>query len=280
MLIERCDLPVLLREMYGRTALPETLLIEFSQVEALNAATHNDRFVGFETTAAAMRSRDLVRAFCLSAISVIGLWSAVASAQRHDAVVLIVSAKSSVVKLSSVEVRKLFTGLSVSRDGHVLRALRNDSDPLLDQIFLRNVVLDVRIRPTSSVSGSSGSCRWARRRRRCTTPVICASHWPATRASSASPGVGGRCDPISASSGSHGKTEAQLYRRRHRDRDRSACDLAAGLVFQPEVRSCGPSPREPVHRSRAHVHVDAPISSSRRGPTPPISTRRSADRRC
>ncbi len=68
------------------------------------------------------------------------LWSAAACAQRHDVVVLIVRAGSDVTSLSSVEVRRLFMGLTVMRDGHVLRALRNGSDRRLDQIFLQNVV--------------------------------------------------------------------------------------------------------------------------------------------
>lgn len=68
------------------------------------------------------------------------LWSAAACAERHDAVVLIVNARSAVTSLSSVEVRKLFMGLTVTRGGHALRGLRNDSDQHLDQIFLQNVV--------------------------------------------------------------------------------------------------------------------------------------------
>ncbi len=68
------------------------------------------------------------------------LWSAAACAQRHDVVVLIDNAGSNVTSLSSVEVRKLFMGLTVMRGGHALRALRNDSDRRLEQIFLQNVV--------------------------------------------------------------------------------------------------------------------------------------------
>ncbi len=87
-----------------------------------------------------MRRRDQVRYWCIAAAALIGLWSAVAPAQRHDSVVLIVNAKSEIVYLSSVEVRKLFTGLPVMRGGHQLRALRNESDTLLDQVFLQNIV--------------------------------------------------------------------------------------------------------------------------------------------
>jgi len=55
-------------------------------------------------------------------------------------VVLVVRADSSVRALDSVEVRKLFLGLPVLVNGDPLHPLRNRSDPLLDQIFLQQIV--------------------------------------------------------------------------------------------------------------------------------------------
>ena len=55
-------------------------------------------------------------------------------------VVLVVRADSPVTQLDSVSVRKLFLGLPVLVNGSLLHPLRNRSDPLLDEIFLQQVV--------------------------------------------------------------------------------------------------------------------------------------------
>jgi hypothetical protein len=55
-------------------------------------------------------------------------------------VVLVVRADSPVTDLDSVSVRKLFLGLPVLLNGTPLHPLRNRSDPLLDEIFLQQVV--------------------------------------------------------------------------------------------------------------------------------------------
>ena len=57
-----------------------------------------------------------------------------------QSVVLVVRADSPVTELDSVTVRKLFLGLPVLVNGNQLRALRNRSDPLLDEIFLQQIV--------------------------------------------------------------------------------------------------------------------------------------------
>lgn len=62
------------------------------------------------------------------------------AANAADRVVLIVSAASPVTRLDSVELRKLYLGFTVTREGRALRALRNLSDRTLDDIFLQNVV--------------------------------------------------------------------------------------------------------------------------------------------
>ena len=59
---------------------------------------------------------------------------------RADSVVLIVSAQSPVRELDSVRLRELFMGFRVISGGAELRAVRNRSDPRLDEIFLQNVV--------------------------------------------------------------------------------------------------------------------------------------------
>jgi hypothetical protein len=57
-----------------------------------------------------------------------------------QAVVLVVGADSPVTQLDSVTVRKLFLGLPVLVNGSPLHPLRNRSDPLLDEIFLQQIV--------------------------------------------------------------------------------------------------------------------------------------------
>lgn len=57
-----------------------------------------------------------------------------------QAVVLVVRADSSVADMDSVTVRKLFLGLPVLVNGSPLHPLRNRSDPLLDEIFLQQIV--------------------------------------------------------------------------------------------------------------------------------------------
>ncbi|HEY7643260.1 MAG TPA: hypothetical protein VH814_26255 [Steroidobacteraceae bacterium] len=55
-------------------------------------------------------------------------------------VVLVVSAASPVQQLEPIEVQKLFLGLPVVRDDHVLHPVRNASDEQLANIFLQYVV--------------------------------------------------------------------------------------------------------------------------------------------
>lgn len=87
-----------------------------------------------------MERRTAVRYAWLIRATLTAVLGGAAFAQGHDTVVLVVGAKSDVTALSSVEVRKLFMGLTVMSGGRALHALRNDSDPRLDQIFLQNIV--------------------------------------------------------------------------------------------------------------------------------------------
>jgi hypothetical protein len=61
------------------------------------------------------------------------LWAA-------DQLVLIVSADSKVEQLDSLEVRKLFLGLTVTHDGDRLRPVLNEADARVKEIFLQNIV--------------------------------------------------------------------------------------------------------------------------------------------
>jgi hypothetical protein len=54
--------------------------------------------------------------------------------------VLVVNADSPLIALEPIEVRKLFLGLRVLRDGRPLRPVRNVSDEQLSQVFLQHVV--------------------------------------------------------------------------------------------------------------------------------------------
>ena len=61
-------------------------------------------------------------------------------ASADETLVLIVSADSKVEQLDSLEVRKLFLGMTVIHNGDRLRPLRNESEPRLKDVFLQNVV--------------------------------------------------------------------------------------------------------------------------------------------
>ena len=76
----------------------------------------------------------------ITSSALLALAGCLAVAGPADTVVLIVNASTNYAALDSVEVRKLFLGLTVVRDGHTLHALRNVGDPRLDQIFLQNIV--------------------------------------------------------------------------------------------------------------------------------------------
>lgn len=62
---------------------------------------------------------------------------AIASAER---LVLVTDAAAAIPALSSTEVRKLFLGKPLVKDGVRLRALRNETDALLREVFLQKVM--------------------------------------------------------------------------------------------------------------------------------------------
>jgi hypothetical protein len=61
-------------------------------------------------------------------------------ASADETLVLIVSADSKVEQLDSLEVRKLFLGMTVTHNGDRLRPLLNESDSRLKDVFLQNIV--------------------------------------------------------------------------------------------------------------------------------------------
>jgi hypothetical protein len=66
--------------------------------------------------------------------------TAVPPAFADEKLVLIVSADSKVEQLDSLEVRKLFLGMTVTHNGDRLRPLLNESDSRLKEVFLQNIV--------------------------------------------------------------------------------------------------------------------------------------------
>jgi hypothetical protein len=68
------------------------------------------------------------------------LLAAAAPAFADEQLVLIVSAGSKVEQLDSLELRKLFLGLTVTYDGNRLRPVLNETDARVKEIFLQNIV--------------------------------------------------------------------------------------------------------------------------------------------
>jgi hypothetical protein len=61
-------------------------------------------------------------------------------ASAEERLMLIVSADSKVEQLDSLEVRKLFLGMTVVHNGDRLRPLLNEADSRLKDVFLQNIV--------------------------------------------------------------------------------------------------------------------------------------------
>jgi hypothetical protein len=68
------------------------------------------------------------------------LLAAALPAFAQEQLVLIVSADSKVDQLDSLELRKLFLGLTVTYNGNRLRPVLNETDPRVKDIFLQNIV--------------------------------------------------------------------------------------------------------------------------------------------
>jgi hypothetical protein len=68
------------------------------------------------------------------------LLAAALPAFGEEQLVLIVSAGSKVEQLDSLELRKLFLGLTVTYDGSRLRPVLNETDARVKEIFLQNII--------------------------------------------------------------------------------------------------------------------------------------------
>ena len=66
--------------------------------------------------------------------------AAILPASADETLVLIASADSKVEHLDSLEVRKLFLGMTVVHNGDRLRPLLNEAEPRLKDVFLQNIV--------------------------------------------------------------------------------------------------------------------------------------------
>jgi hypothetical protein len=66
--------------------------------------------------------------------------AAILPASADETLVLIVSADSKVEQLDSLDIRKLFLGMTVVHNGNRLRPLVNEADARVKAIFLQNIV--------------------------------------------------------------------------------------------------------------------------------------------
>jgi hypothetical protein len=70
----------------------------------------------------------------------LALLTAARPVSAAERLVLIVSADSKVEQLDSLEVRKLFLGLTVTHNGDRLRPVLDEADARIKEIFLQNIV--------------------------------------------------------------------------------------------------------------------------------------------
>ena len=55
-------------------------------------------------------------------------------------IVLVAASTSPLQEINSIELRKIYLGFTVIRDGHVIKGLRNNIDEEINRIFLQTVV--------------------------------------------------------------------------------------------------------------------------------------------
>jgi hypothetical protein len=70
----------------------------------------------------------------------IGFILCIKAATAEHQVVLIASSTSPLNNISSIELRKIYLGFNVMRDGQAIKGLRNTGDEDLNHIFLQTVV--------------------------------------------------------------------------------------------------------------------------------------------
>jgi hypothetical protein len=86
-----------------------------------------------------MERGNSVRIFTATAV-LLTLLAAAVPAFAEEQLVLVVSASSKVEQLDSLELRKLFLGLTVTYDGSRLRPVLNETDARVKEIFLQNII--------------------------------------------------------------------------------------------------------------------------------------------
>ena len=82
-----------------------------------------------------LRAKTITLLVCLCLISMTG---AAQAAQRR--LLLVCGTESTISSLSHKEVRKLFLGVPIVKDGVRLKPLRNASDPLVEEVFLQKII--------------------------------------------------------------------------------------------------------------------------------------------
>jgi hypothetical protein len=86
------------------------------------------------------RGRSVMKTGTIRLLALLLTAAVTLQASADETLVLIVSAGSKVEQLDSLEVRKLFLGMTVTHNGERLQPLLNESDPQLKAVFLQNVV--------------------------------------------------------------------------------------------------------------------------------------------
>jgi len=86
-----------------------------------------------------MERGNSVRIFTATAV-LLTLLAAAVPAFAEEQLVLVVSAGSKVEQLDSLELRKLFLGLTVTYGGSRLRPVLNETDARVKEIFLQNII--------------------------------------------------------------------------------------------------------------------------------------------
>ncbi len=85
-----------------------------------------------------MRTRQVNIIILLACLGLHAGYSVGQSEQRH--LELVCSAESTTPSLTNKEVRKLFLGVPMEKNGVRLKPLRNSSDPLVTEVFLQKII--------------------------------------------------------------------------------------------------------------------------------------------
>jgi hypothetical protein len=84
--------------------------------------------------------KPMPKAISLLSVSLVLLFGAAAPAFAGEELVLVVSSHSTIDRLDSPLVRRLFLGLTVTPNGTRLRPVLNEADPRIKELFLQNIV--------------------------------------------------------------------------------------------------------------------------------------------